>query len=95
MKFAFDKSKNEILRKDRGVSFYDVIEAIAEKGILLNIEHPNREKYPDQFMLVIEYNNYTYCVPYERSGDTVRLITLFPNREYLYLLEGRNKNGKN
>jgi uncharacterized DUF497 family protein len=94
MKFDFDKSKNDILRKSRGVSFYDLIETIAEKGVLLDIKHPNREKYPHQSMLVVEYNDYTWCVPYERTRGTIRLITLYPNRDYLYLLKEHKNHEK-
>ena len=47
MKFDFNKNKNEKLFRERGVSFYNVIEVIAENGVLLNFEHPNKEKYPD------------------------------------------------
>ncbi len=87
MEFDFDKGKNEIIFKERGVSFYQVIEVISEKGILLNIEHPNKEKYPNQKMFVIEINNYTYCVPYVIDGNKYFLKTIFPNRDFLYLLK--------
>jgi uncharacterized DUF497 family protein len=36
MEFDFNQEKNDLLFKKRGVTFYDVIESIAEKGILLN-----------------------------------------------------------
>lgn len=87
MKFDFDKDKNEILVLERNISFYQIIEVIAEKGILLNIEHPNKIKYPNQFMFVIEYEDYTYCVPYVKNGGTIFLKTIFPNRDFMYLLE--------
>jgi hypothetical protein len=45
-----------------------VIEAIAERGILLNFPHPNQERYPDQKVLVVELNGYAYCVPYVING---------------------------
>jgi uncharacterized DUF497 family protein len=70
MTFDFNKEKNDLLFKERGITFYQIIEAIAEKGILLNIKHPNEEQYRHQYMLVVEYNNYTYCVPYVIDGNT-------------------------
>jgi hypothetical protein len=94
MKFDFDKLKNEILAKERSIDFPQVIETIAEKGILLDIEHPNQKRYPNQFMLVIEYNNYTYCVPYVKDGGICFLKTVFPNRDFMYLLK-EIKNEKN
>jgi uncharacterized DUF497 family protein len=53
MEFAFSPKKNEMLMFKRGVNFPMVIEAIAEKGILLDFEHPNQKKYPDQRILVV------------------------------------------
>jgi uncharacterized DUF497 family protein len=91
MRFDFDKIKNDTLIKERGISFYQVIESIANKGILLNIEHPNKEKYPNQFMLVIEHNNYTYCVPYIKKNDVIFMKTIFPNRNFMYLLKEKKR----
>ena len=46
MDFDFDPEKNEKLFAQRGIIFPMVIEAIHERGILLNVEHPNQGKYP-------------------------------------------------
>ena len=65
-----------------------VIEAIAEKGVLLNFDHPNQEKYPKQRVLVVEVNGYAYCVPYVIQGDTWFLKTIYPSRKFKYLIKG-------
>ena len=67
-----------------------VIEAIAEKGILLDFTHPNTEKYPNQRILVVEIEGYAYCVPYVVEGDTWYLKTIYPSRRFKYLLEGKS-----
>ena len=87
MIFDFNKEKNELLFQLRGITFNHVIEIIAEKGVLLNIPHPKKEKYPNQSMFVVEVNHYTYCVPYVVKDETYFLKTIFPSRKYLYLLE--------
>lgn len=95
MRFDFDKEKNELLFSERGITFYQVIEAISEDKLLLNIPHPKPDKYPNQWMLVVEIFEYTYCVPYVIDGDTFFLKTIYPNRKYLHLLGNReDKNGK-
>lgn len=87
MKFDFNKNKNEKLFRERGVSFYNVIEAIAENGVLLNFEHPNKEKYPDQKMLIVDINDYAYCIPYVIEEDgTWFLKTIYPSRKFKYLI---------
>jgi len=70
MKFDFNQNKNAQLFKERGVSFYNVIEAIESNGILLNFEHPNKDKYPNQKIFVLNIDDYAYCVPYIIENDT-------------------------
>ncbi len=67
----------------------NVIEAIAEYGVLLNFEHPNKEKYPNQKVLVVNIDNYSYCVPYIVEDDTWFLKTRYPSRKFKYLIGGK------
>ena len=57
----------------------DVIEAIAEHGILMEYENPNQEKYPGQRIIVVRIDDYPYCVPFSFDGDVVDLKTVYPN----------------
>jgi uncharacterized membrane protein len=81
MKFGFNKSRNDKLLKERGVSFYDAIEPIIKNGILLNFEHPDKKRYPNQKVMVININDYAYCVPYVIDNDTWFLKTIYPSRK--------------
>jgi len=85
MKFDFSNEKNGILFKKRNITFYKVIETIAEKGILLDFENPNKNRYLNQRILVVEIYGYIYCVPYEIKGDTWVLKTIYPSRKFKYL----------
>jgi len=87
--FAFDPEKNNLLRKKRRVTFPMVIEAIAEKGILAHFDHPNKEKYPGQKVLVVELEGYAYCVPYVVDGEIWFLKTIYPSRQLKHLVEGK------
>ena len=88
MEFAFNPKKNDLLLQTRGVGFRMVIEAISERGILRNFGHPNQAKYPNQRVLVVELNGYSYCVPYQIYGDTWFLKTIYPSRRFKHLLKG-------
>ena len=88
MNFDFSLEKNEILIRERGVSFYQIIESIADKGILLDFPHPNTGKYPNQRILIVECNKYTYCVPYVINNEIFFLKTIFPSRKFMNLLPG-------
>ena len=87
MGYEFSSEKNEKLISERGVSFPKIIEAINNGKILLNIKHPKQSSYPNQWMYIIEYKNYTYSVPYVLDGDNYFLKTIFPNRKYMNLLK--------
>ena len=87
MKFDFNEEKNQLLLRERGVTFQEVIAAMLDKGVLADFPHPNTKRYPHQRILVVEMNGYTYCVPYVRDGAGLFLKTIFPNRGFLYLLE--------
>ena len=92
MEFSFDTTKNDLLRRKRGVTFPMVIEAIAERGVLLDFAHPNQQKYPSQRVLVVDLEGYAYCVPYVADGDTWFLKTIYPSRRFKYLLEREGPN---
>ncbi len=93
MTFNFSKEKNEILFRTRSVSFYQAIEIISEKGVLLDIDHPNKDKYPNQKMFVIDINGYSYCIPYIITEDEYFLKTIFPSRKFMHLIQG-DRNGQ-
>ena len=88
MEFEFSKEKNEVLIKSRGISFDEVIEAISREGVLLDIKHPNQEKFPNQSMFVVNIDGYAYCVPYVQNDEKIFLKTIYANRKYKQLIAG-------
>ena len=78
----WDEKKNEWLKKERGISFEDVELAILENRVLDILEHPNKEKYPNQKLLIIEIENYAYVVPYIENNNEIFFKTIFPSRKY-------------
>jgi hypothetical protein len=89
MKFDFSEDKNRLLLEERGVTFQDAINSIAERGVLAEFPHPNAERYANQRILVVEIDGYTYCAPYISDGENLFLKTLFPSRKFMYLLEDK------
>lgn len=51
-----------------------------EGRILDDLEHPNKQKHPNQKVLVIEIENYAYVVPYVETKQGIFLKTIFPDR---------------
>jgi uncharacterized DUF497 family protein len=79
--FSWSYEKNELLKKERKVSFEEVVLCI-EKGQLLDIlEHPNQEKYPGQRIFVINIRGYVCLVPFIETEDEIILKTIIPSRK--------------
>lgn len=88
LEFYYGLDKDDRLRATRGVGFLDAIEAIEDGRVLLDFEHPNRIRYSDQRILVLDINLYAYCVPYLDRSDVLVLKTVSPNRRFKHLVEG-------
>jgi len=64
--FRWNHDKNELLKKERGISFEEILLA---DGLLDELRHPNQEKYPNQFVLVVALNGYVYLIPYVEEAQ--------------------------
>ena len=80
--YIWDADKNEWLRRNRGLTFDDVVYHITHGGLLAEILHPNQERHPGQRMYVIVIDDYVYVVPFYRDGDAESLRTVYPSRKY-------------
>jgi len=77
--FDWNDEKNEMLKKERGVSFEQVELAIALGDMDDRIKHPNPTKYPDQEVFLVKIENYIYSVPYIEDNEKIFLKTIIPN----------------
>jgi uncharacterized DUF497 family protein len=73
--------KNQQLIEERGISFEDVVFYLQQGALLDDIEHPNREKYPNQRVFVIDIEGYVHLVPYVESSKDIFLKTIIPSRK--------------
>jgi len=77
--FDWDNTKNEILKKIRGVSFEQVELAIALGDLIDRVKHPNPSKYPYQKVFLVRIEDYIYSVPYVEDNEKIFLKTIIPN----------------
>ncbi|MDF1611620.1 hypothetical protein [Stygiobacter electus] len=76
--FEWNEEKNEKLKSERNISFEIIVSQI-ELGHLLDIiEQPNKEKYANQNIYVVEYEEYVYLVPFVEDSNKVFLKTIIP-----------------
>ena len=79
--YAWNSEKNEQLKKERGVSFEEVVLNI-QLGFEVDIfEHPNQDRYPGQRISVVLIEGYAYLVPYLKNKDEIFLKTIIPSRK--------------
>lgn len=79
---TWNEDKNKLVKKLRGVSFNQIVDAINANKTILVFPHPNPKKYPKQKMMVVNINNYAYCVPFIANGKHMFLKTIYASRKY-------------
>jgi len=80
MDYLFDKAKNEKLKRERGISFEEIVE-LMELGHVVDIAaHPNQTKYPGQSYIELMINGYAWRVACKFTREGLVLKTAFPSR---------------
>jgi len=80
-KFRWNVEKNEKLADQRGITFEEIVERIESGVKVFDTEHPNKQKYPNQRILIVELDGYAYMVPYVIEEDGYFLKTIIPSRK--------------
>jgi uncharacterized DUF497 family protein len=62
--YDWSEEKNRQLKKLRSISFEEIVLCIQEDRIVTVLEHPNKEKYPNQLLYLINYREQIYVVPF-------------------------------
>ncbi len=65
----------------RGVSFEMVVDVLEKGELLAKKEHPNQDKYPNQFIFVVRLNGYVCYVPFVENDEEIFLKTIIPSRK--------------
>ena len=78
--FDWNKEKDALLRKERGIGFEEIVDAI-NNALLDILDHPNQQEYPNQKIYVVEALDYVYLVPFVKDGDKTFLKTIIPSRK--------------
>ncbi len=77
----WNAEKNQLLMSERGISFEDVLFALQSGRLLDDLVHPNKNKYPNQRMFVVEVDEYAWLVPYIENEDEIFLKSVIPSRK--------------
>jgi uncharacterized DUF497 family protein len=88
MIFNWDDRKNERLKKERGISFEEIILAIDSGRLLRVLAHPNPEKYSGQKIFLVALEDHVVVVPFREEGNEIWLMTAYQSRKYTKLYLG-------
>ncbi len=76
----WNSDKNLQIKAERGVSFEEVLVAMSQGALLDVVEHPNKDKYPNQRMLIVRIRSYAFLVPFVETKEEIFLKTIIPSR---------------
>ncbi len=79
--FRWNVEKNELLDKERGITFEEIVEMIESGAQVIEVDHPNKKKYPNQRMMVVDVGGYAYLVPFVKDEQDCFLKTIIPSRK--------------
>jgi len=81
MRYEWNPEKNEILKKERGISFEQIVFHLSQGDIWKIAGHPDQKKYPGQRIYFVIVENYIFMVPFVVESEYVFLKTIIPSRK--------------
>jgi len=81
MKYEWNCNKNEWLKKNRNISFEQIIYHLSQGNVWKTTDHPDQIKYPGQKFYFVVVEDYIYLVPYIIEKEFVFLKTIIPSRK--------------
>ena len=79
--FNWNPEKNQLLLRERGISFERIVFEIASGNELAVLDHPNQEKYPGQKISMVQVEDDVYADPFIETDLEIFLKTIIPSRK--------------
>lgn len=88
----WNSDKNLALKTERGISFEEVLVAVSQGSLIDVVEHPNKEKYPNQRIFIVRIRGYVFLVPFVETDEEIFLKTIIPSRSATkkYITKGKS-----
>jgi len=93
MKYEWNPQKNDWLKRERNISFEQIVYHLLQGDVWKTAEHPNQKDYPGQKIYFVIIEDYIYLVPYVSEESYYFLKTIIPSRKAtkIYLEEIQNE----
>ena len=79
--FIWNTEKNETLLRERGITFEEIVQKIESGAKVIETDHPNKKKYPNQKILIVDVDGYAFLVPCVIDKEEYFLKTIIPSRK--------------
>jgi len=79
--FRWNTEKNEVLDGERGITFEEIVQKIESGAKVIETDHPNKKKYPNQKILIVDVDGYAYLVTCVIDKNGYFLKTIIPSRK--------------
>lgn len=79
--FNWNPDKNDTLKRERNISFEDIVLNIQLGNEVAIYEHPNQLRYPGQRISVVLVDGYAYLVPFIENDEEIFMKTIIPSRK--------------
>jgi len=79
--FKWHAEKNEVLARERGITFEEIVKRIELGANIIETDYPNKKKYPNQKILIIDMEGYAYLVPCVIDKNEYFLKTIISSRK--------------
>ncbi len=81
MRYEWNPEKNELLKKERNISFEQIVFHLSKGDVWKVSEHPDKDNYPGQKIFFVIVDGYIYLVPYVVGKEITFLKTIIPSRK--------------
>jgi uncharacterized DUF497 family protein len=81
VKYEWNPNKNDLLKKERNISFEQIVYHLLQGDVWKIADHPDQEKYPKLKIYFVIVNAYIYLVPFIQSENDIFLKTIIPSRK--------------
>ena len=78
---CWNEEKNQLLQIQRKLSFEMVLEKMEKQEIIERRSHPDKKKYPHQFIFILRLKEYICYVPFVENEEEIFLKTIIPSRK--------------
>ena len=79
--YNWNTEKNLLFKKERRLSFEQIVSHIESGDLLDIVEHQNQEKFSHQKILIVQIEDYVIAVPFVENGKERFLKTIIPSRK--------------